>query len=112
MHIAMTEFTASQNFSIQLFPVGSSTCVGYSEGETDYWIGEKSEGEIIAKLYKKLPDFHAIVSSETFTESKTGNETFSVKKAKHFKFDWAGGLSELRGKLTSVELQHRLSEWR
>lgn len=34
-------------------------------------------------------------------------------KANHkrsFKFDWAGGLSNL--KCTSVELQHKVSEWR
>ncbi len=33
-------------------------------------------------------------------------------KAKRFKFDWEGGLSELREKFTSVELQHRALEWR
>lgn len=34
-----------------------------------------------------------------------------VKKDK-FKFDWEGGLSELKGKFTSVELQHKALEWR
>ena len=33
-------------------------------------------------------------------------------RAKSFKFDWEGGLSELREKFTSVELQHRALEWR
>ena len=33
-------------------------------------------------------------------------------KAKRFKFDWEGGLSELREKFTSVELQHRALKWR
>jgi len=33
-------------------------------------------------------------------------------KAKRFKFDWEGGLSEIREKFTSVELQHRALEWR
>lgn len=33
-------------------------------------------------------------------------------KMKKFKFDWEGGLSELREKFTSVELQHKVSEWR
>lgn len=32
--------------------------------------------------------------------------------AKKFKFDWEGGLSELRDKFTSVELQHKALEWR
>ncbi|MEZ0343627.1 MAG: DUF2281 domain-containing protein [Caldimicrobium sp.] len=33
-------------------------------------------------------------------------------KAKGLKFDWEGGLSELREKFTSVELQHKALEWR
>lgn len=33
------------------------------------------------------------------------------KKGK-FKFDWDGGLSKLRNKFTSVELQHKAMEWR
>lgn len=28
------------------------------------------------------------------------------------KFSWAGELSDLRSKYTSVELQHKVSEWR
>ena len=28
------------------------------------------------------------------------------------KFDWAGALHDLRGKYTSVELQHKISAWR
>jgi len=30
---------------------------------------------------------------------------------KKFKFDWEGGLSELKEKYTSVELQHKAMEW-
>lgn len=33
------------------------------------------------------------------------------KKGK-FRFDWEGGLSELKDKYTSVELQHKALEWR
>lgn len=29
-----------------------------------------------------------------------------------FKFDWEGGLSDLKDKYTSVELQHKALEWR
>jgi hypothetical protein len=29
-----------------------------------------------------------------------------------FKFDWEGGLSKLKKKYTSVELQHEALEWR
>lgn len=34
------------------------------------------------------------------------------EEKKKFKFDWEGGLSELKKKYTSVELQHKASEWR
>ncbi len=33
------------------------------------------------------------------------------KKGK-FKFDWEGGLADLKDKYTSVELQHKALEWR
>jgi len=33
-------------------------------------------------------------------------------KAKGFKFDWEGCLSDIKEKFSSVELQHRSSEWR
>ena len=33
-------------------------------------------------------------------------------EARKFKFDWEGGLSEIREKFTSVELQHKALEWR
>ncbi|MFQ5577799.1 MAG: DUF2281 domain-containing protein [Anaerolineae bacterium] len=31
---------------------------------------------------------------------------------KQFNFDWAGGLVELKSKVTAVELQHKALEWR
>ena len=44
---------------------------------------------------------------------------FLIKKYKgkeigkrKFKFDWEGGLSDIRDKFTSVELQHKALEWR
>jgi len=33
-------------------------------------------------------------------------------RTKKFKFDWEGGLSEAKKKFTSIELQHKASEWR
>ncbi|WP_456477927.1 DUF2281 domain-containing protein [Geoglobus ahangari] len=33
-------------------------------------------------------------------------------KSKKFRFDWEGGLAEMRDKFTSVELQHKALEWR
>ena len=29
-----------------------------------------------------------------------------------FTFDWEGGLEEIKGQCSSVELQHKASEWR
>jgi hypothetical protein len=34
------------------------------------------------------------------------------RKVRDFRFDWEGGLSAFAGKYTSVELQHKASEWR
>lgn len=34
------------------------------------------------------------------------------KNAKSFKFNWEGGLKELKNNYTSVELQHRINELR
>lgn len=34
------------------------------------------------------------------------------KNKEKFRFDWEGGLSELKDKFTSVELQHKAREWR
>ncbi len=33
-------------------------------------------------------------------------------KATRFNFNWEGGLSDLRNKFTSIELQHKALEWR
>ena len=34
------------------------------------------------------------------------------EKKGELKFDWEGGLSDLKEKYTSVELQHKATEWR
>lgn len=40
-------------------------------------------------------------------------QKYDIKTKKGgFRFDWAGGLSELKDKFTSVELQHKVLEWR
>ena len=39
-------------------------------------------------------------------------EKRSKKRYKKLSFAWAGALRTLRDKYTSVDLQHRLSEWR
>lgn len=40
---------------------------------------------------------------------KTENKT---KKVKGFKFDYEGGLSDIKKKFSSVELQHKSLKWR
>jgi len=34
------------------------------------------------------------------------------RKKKRFTFNWAGGLSDLKGQFTAVELQHHINELR
>lgn len=38
-------------------------------------------------------------------------EHSAKSNGKDFRFDWAGGLSEFRGKYTSVELQKKSLKW-
>ena len=66
--------------------------------------------EIEAKI-DKLPE-HVIPEINDFIDFllvKYGDK--KIKKNK-FKFDWEGGLSNLKDKYTSVELQHKALEWR
>ena len=38
---------------------------------------------------------------------------FGARKTKKKpRFDWAGALKDLRARYTSVELQHKIAEWR
>jgi hypothetical protein len=71
-----------------------------------------SRDTLIAK-YETLPVV-AQKQVETFIEflSQT-TRTRSARSAKRrFKFDWAGGLVDLKHRFTAVELQHHLSELR
>ena len=47
-----------------------------------------------------------LLGSEVRPQQQT---SLSGRKLKQ---DWAGGLAELAGEFTSVELQHKASEWR
>ena len=58
--------------------------------------------ELPEDLEKELLDYIE------FLLHKYGNKT----ERKGFKFDWEGGLSDLKDKYTSVELQHKALEWR
>ena len=54
------------------------------------------------KLQKQVIDFIDFLSNK-----------YRIQEKKYkFKFDWEGSLSELGKKYTSVDLQHKVSEWR
>jgi hypothetical protein len=61
-------------------------------------------GELIAKLPPELQqevwDF-----AQFLVEKKTG------PKCKRLRLDWAGGLAELKGKYTSMQLQKKSLDW-
>jgi len=46
-----------------------------------------------------------------YIESLLQENSGKIRKRK-FRFDWEGGLSHLKDKYTSVELQHKALEWR
>lgn len=69
-----------------------------------------NKSDIEAKI-KNLPDsiIPEINDYIEFLLSKYGGNKRDKNK---FKFDWEGGLSKLKGKYTSVELQHKSLYWR
>jgi hypothetical protein len=68
------------------------------------------EKELEGKV-RALPDDlkREVLDYVDFLLSKSQN-TKSLKRK--FKFNWEGALSEIRDKFTSVELQHKVLEWR
>jgi hypothetical protein len=71
-----------------------------------------SKSALIAK-YEALP-VTAQRQVETFIEllSKTTSAKTIRPAKRRFKFDWAGGLEDLKDQFTAVELQHRINEMR
>ena len=64
----------------------------------------------IEKKVRKLPEN---LKKEVLDYIEFLLEKHRAKKIKkRFKFDWEGGLSDIRDEFTSVELQHKASEWR
>ena len=59
---------------------------------------------------KQLPDHLADEVNDyiDFLINKYGKEG---PQKTGFKFDWEGGLSDLKDKFSSVDLQHKASEW-
>ena len=68
-----------------------------------------SANDIETKI-EKLPDHikPEVIDFIDFLINKYGNRNSRDR----FKFDWEGGLSKLKDQYTSVELQHKASEWR
>ncbi|MBU1627217.1 DUF2281 domain-containing protein [bacterium] len=66
--------------------------------------------EIETKL-QELPDE---LKEEVFNYIEVLIKSYKLKKSKQgkLKFDWEGGLSELKGEYTSIELQHKALGWR
>jgi hypothetical protein len=71
-----------------------------------------SRDTLIAK-YETLPAV-AQKQVETFIEflSQTSPTKPMRSTKRRFKFDWAGGLADLKRRFTAVELQHHLTELR
>lgn len=68
----------------------------------------KKQVKSLEEVIKKLPpEFQDEVIEFVELLLKRRKENSSRKP--HFK--WAGALAELKGKYTSVELQHKISEW-
>lgn len=69
-----------------------------------------NEDDIGTKI-GKLPEhiIPEVIDYIEFLLNKYGSK--EIDKGK-FKFDWEGGLTKLRNKYNSVELQHKASEWR
>jgi hypothetical protein len=64
----------------------------------------------LVELFEELP-IDARSQLERFAEKLRASRSLQQTKD-DYSFDWAGGLKELRDQYTSVELQHKASDWR
>lgn len=69
------------------------------------------ETQAIKSKLEELPEDLKIEAYD-FIEFLLQKHGATRAKKEKFKFDWEGGLSDLKKKYTSVELQHKASEWR
>ena len=68
------------------------------------------EKEIESKIQELPEDLRKeVLDYIEFLRMKYRNKD---SRLKGFKFNWEGGLSEVKDEFTSVELQHKASEWR
>ena len=63
----------------------------------------------LRSILEKLPED---LKKEVLDYAEFLMERYKRRKKKGFKFDWEGALSELKDKFTSVDLQHKVLEWR
>lgn len=63
----------------------------------------------IEEMIKKLPED---LQKEVLDYVQFLLEKKAMKKRGRLDFSWEGALSDLKDKYTSVELQHKISEWR
>ncbi|MCK4860225.1 MAG: DUF2281 domain-containing protein [Candidatus Omnitrophica bacterium] len=70
------------------------------------------DGKMIEVQIGKLPGNlkEEVLDYAEFLLSKYKYQSRRVHKK--FKFDWEGALTEIKGEFSSVELQHKASEWR
>ena len=68
--------------------------------------------DIIKERIKELPDDmkREVLDYIEFLWHK--HHSMKTSKKGKFRFDWEGGLSELKDQYSSVELQHKALEWR
>lgn len=66
--------------------------------------------DIQEKILRLAPDEQKeVVDFIQFLEAKHKDKS---EKNEKMTFEWAGALSHLKDKYTSVELQHKINEWR
>jgi len=65
----------------------------------------------IEEKIKKLPD-DVIPELMDYIEFLLAKYTKRKRRGEKIKFDWEGGLAELKKQYTSVQLQHKALEWR
>ncbi|NIM10876.1 MAG: DUF2281 domain-containing protein [Candidatus Aminicenantes bacterium] len=65
----------------------------------------------IDSMFHKLP-FYLKREVLNYIEFLSNKHYTNMAVKKKFKFDWEGGLADVKDKITSVELQHKAMDWR
>jgi hypothetical protein len=62
-------------------------------------------------MFQKLP-FYLKKEALNYIEFLFNKHRTNMMDKKKFKFDWEGGLTDVKDKMTSVQLQHKAMDWR